>query len=515
MKRLVVCCDGTWNNPKQEDNGIAAPTNVVKLYHALADEDANGIQQLKYYHPGVGGEDSGFIDEILGGALGVGISRHISSAYHWLGNNYEEGDEIYLYGFSRGAFTARSLGGMLSKGLLNLRDVPSDESWKRVRTAYEKGYRNNLPSFENWAGRDWEFFNNNGKTPIHFIGVWDTVGALGVPDDLEILNFFDDKKKWQFHDTKLGDNVATARHAMAMDEIRSTFSVTRWSNAVNHQDAKEVWFPGAHSDVGGGYAEADLSSGALLWMIEESSHKGLAFRDGIDQLVHANPLGIMHNSYKGMFEKLRSRPRNIPAVIPQNSEEFHESVFIRQKFAPLEYAPFHKTKILEVGESMTVDVFADTRWNETQLYMDKDQEFTFSATGKWVDGKDVCDWKGTENADFTVGDLVRATSSFLGKYEQFFKRVLKNQSLDFIGTKRVENMKWFVMVGAIANDSGISDAVGNDGSAVEHQYVDLTKHETQPLHIKNPGYLYCFANDVWSLYNNNHGTIHLKITRQK
>jgi hypothetical protein len=164
---------------------------------------------------------------------------------------------------------------------------------------------------------------------------------------------------------------------------------------------------------------------------------------------------------------------------------------------------------------MTVDVFADTRWNETQLYMDKDQEFTFSATGKWVDGKDVCDWKGTENADFTVGDLVRATSSFLGKYEQFFKRVLKNQSLDFIGTKRVENMKWFVMVGAIANDSGISDAVGNDGSAVEHQYVDLTKHETQPLHIENPGYLYCFANDVWSLYNNNHGTIHLKITRQK
>lgn len=162
---------------------------------------------------------------------------------------------------------------------------------------------------------------------------------------------------------------------------------------------------------------------------------------------------------------------------------------------------------------MTVEIFADTRWNETQLHMDKGQKFTFSATGKWMDSKDVCDWKGTQNDEFTVSDVVRATSSFLGKYETFFKKVFHNKSIDFVGTKRVESMNWFTMVGAIANDAGASDVVSNDGSAVEHQYVDLTKHEKTPLLIENPGYLYCFANDVWSLYNNNHGSVHLTITR--
>jgi len=514
MKRLVVCCDGTWNNPEQEDNGIIAPTNVVKLYNALADEDSNGIKQLKYYHPGVGGEESGIIDEILGGALGVGIGRHISSAYHWLGSNYEEGDEIYLYGFSRGAFTARSLGGMLSRGLLDLRGIPSDQSWKRVNKAYKKGYRNNVASIENWAKSDWKFFNNKKKTPIHFIGVWDTVGALGVPDDLEILNFFDDKKKWQFHDTKLGKNVVSARHAMAMDERRSSFSITRWANASKCTDALEVWFPGVHSDVGGGYANSDLSYGALKWMMDESSSKGVAFRKGVEELIYANPLGVMHNSYKGVFSKLRSRPRNIPEVSEINSDKIHSSVFIRKEKSPLEYPLYHRSKILKVGESLSVEIFADTRWNETQLYMDKNQSFTFSATGKWMDSKDVCDWKGTQNDEFTVGDVVRATSSFLGKYETFFKKVLKNQSIDFVGTKRVENMKWFTMVGAIANDSGASNIVTNDGSAVEHQYVDLTQHKKIPLVIKNPGYLYCFANDVWSLYKNNHGSVTLTITRR-
>jgi len=519
MKRLIVCCDGTWNNPQEEENGIVAPTNVVKLYNALADEDLSGVKQLRYYHPGLGGEDSGIVDEILGGALGIGIGRHISSAYHWLGNNYEEGDEIYLYGFSRGAFTVRSLGGMLGKGLLDLRDVASDNSWKRVKKVYEKGYRKSS-SITKWAEDDWRFFNNREKMPIHFIGVWDTVGALGIPDDLEILNIFDNKKKWQFHDTKLGDNVTSARHAMAMDEIRSMFSVTRWTNASECNDALEVWFPGAHSDVGGGYAHTDLSNGALKWMIDESRAKGLFFREETDELILDNSLGVMHNSYKGIFSKLRSRPRNLPEVSRINQDKFHSSVFIRQEKSPLEYPPYHQSQILEVGESLTVEIFADTRWNKTQLYLGENQSFTFSATGKWVDSKDVCDWRGAENDEFTVGDVFRAGSSFLGQFEVFFKKVLKNQSIDFIGTKRVEDMRWFTMVGAIANDAGISateksDAVSNDGSAVEHQYVDLTAHETVPLVIQKSGYLYCFANDVWSLYKNNHGSVHLTVTRQK
>lgn len=515
MKRLIVCFDGTWNNPEQEDNGIAAPTNVVRLYNALADFGADDVEQLKYYHPGVGGEDTGIVDAILGGALGVGMSRHICSAYHWLANNYKDGDGIYLFGFSRGAFTARSLGGMLSKGLLDLGGVKSDEAWTRVNQAFEKGYRVSGSRVNSWAKPNWKFFNDRKKTPIHFIGVWDTVGALGIPDDLEIFNIFDDKKKWEFHDTTLGSNIAHARHAMAIDEVRSSFSITRWENAKQHKDACELWFPGVHSDVGGGYAECDLSNGALKWMMEESDKFGLEFRTGIVPSLKCNPSGVIHNSYKGAFAKLRSRPRNINAMTQRNKKLFHVSALDRQNSSPIEHPPYHPTKILNVGESVTIDIYAGTRWNATNVYLSMRHEFTFSAKGKWKDSRDSCDWMGTENDEFTAGDVVRAIGSFLGKFENIFEKFTKNPSTDFLGTKRVENFPWFTMVGAIANDSGSSTAVTNDGSAVPHQYVQLTAHTKNHLKISKPGYLYCFPNDVWSLYGNNRGSIQLTIKREK
>lgn len=140
MKRLILCNDGTWNTPDQEDNGLLAPTNVVKLFHALAASDDQGTKQLIYYHPGVGTEGN-FWDPLVGGALGVGISNHLRSAYYWLATNYEPGDQIYIFGFSRGAFTARSLGGFLGRGLLDLTNVPSKEAWLRVDKAYKDGYQ--------------------------------------------------------------------------------------------------------------------------------------------------------------------------------------------------------------------------------------------------------------------------------------------------------------------------------------------------------------------------------------
>lgn len=512
MKRLVVCCDGTWNTPDQEDNGIPAPTNVFKLYNAVAEHDFNHIKQLKYYHPGVGG-NGGIVDSILGGAVGVGISRNICSAYHWLGSNYAEDDEIYLFGFSRGAFTARSLGGFLGKGLLNLHGLPSADSWARVKTAYDKGYRIEKSKQEDWANETWKFFHNGNAAPIKFIGVWETVGALGVPDDLEILNFFDDPSKWRFHNTELGKHVLTARHAMSIDEIRSCFSPTRWTNADKHKDAVELWFPGVHSDVGGGYADCELSNGALLWMMAESNAKDLVFRDRIKETIKANPLGPMHNSYKGPFTKLRSRPRNIPAMAPDNEAMFHESALKRQEISPLAYPPYHTTIILAPKDSHSIDIFADNRWNYTGIYLEAGMSYTFAATGEWQDSKDTCDWHGTEDSKISAGDIIRAAGSALGTFEGVFEKLSKNSSTDFLATKRVESIRWFRMVGAITNDAGRSkgDEVTNDGSSFPHQYVDLTAHETTPLKITNPGYLYCFPNDVWSLYGNNHGSVRLTI----
>src|SRR6185295_3142736 len=112
MGNIVVCADGTWNTPDQKDGGLPAPTNVVKLANALADTDARGVAQKKYYHPGVGSDGSAF-DRVLGGGVGKGLDQNIMSGYKWLATEYRPGDDIYLFGFSRGAFTVRSLAGMI------------------------------------------------------------------------------------------------------------------------------------------------------------------------------------------------------------------------------------------------------------------------------------------------------------------------------------------------------------------------------------------------------------------
>lgn len=513
MKRLIVCFDGTWNTPEQEENGVPAPTNVFKIFNAIAESDSSDSrEQKKYYNPGVGTK-GGFIGSVLGGTIGVGISRNIKSAYHWLANNYEEGDKIFLYGFSRGAFAARSLGGLLGCGLLDLKDVGSEKSWKRVKRTYDKGYRKQQCNSKDWAKNEWQFFHNGRPVPIHFIGVWDTVGALGVPDDLEILNIFEKKKNWYFHNTEIGANVSTARHAMAIDEIRSSFSVTRWLDPNKKADLKELWFPGVHSDVGGGYADTALSNGALLWMIEESKKVGLVFREGVESTIVANPLGAMHNSYKGAFAKLRSRPRNIDALTTANANLFHPSALIRKKASPIGYPAYHPTHILELGESFTVEVYADTQWNYTGVYLEKGQRFTFSASGKWQDSKDTCNWEGTEDGKLTMGDMARLGGSLIGKIEDVAAKISKNESTDFWFTKRVEGFKWFALVGAITNDSGKKSATKNDGSPVLHQYVELAAHQSNLLKIECSGYLYCFPNDVWGLYGNNRGSLSLTIVR--
>ncbi len=510
MKRLIVCFDGTWNTPEQEENGIPTPTNVVKIYNAIADEDGSGIRQLKYYHPGLGGE-GGIMKSITGGAFGAGITRHICSAYHWLSYNYEEGDEIFLYGFSRGAFTVRSLAGFLGKGLLDLADLKEKESWRRVHKAYKEGYRVKNSDRSHWVENDWKFFNGGAAVEVEFLGVWDTVGALGIPDDLEILNIFDTKNSWQFHDTKLGEHIKSARHAMAIDEIRSSFTVTRWEKPEKNRDVQEVWFPGVHSDVGGGYAQSDLSNGALIWMIEESEKKSLKFRDNVRDTIKADPLGVMHDSYKGIFAKMRSRPRSIAAIDKEKNENlFHPSVFERQEVSPIEYFKYHPTCLLEKNESVSVDVFAAVKWNYTGIYLEKGASYEFSSTGEWKDSKDSCTWRGTEDGKLTFGDIARLVGSTIGKIEKTYEKLTGNENSDFFLTKRVEDFNWFTMVGAVANDKGVK----NDGSPSPHEYFELVKYQKgNPLEVKKSGYLYCFPNDVWSLYGNNHGSVTLTVKR--
>jgi uncharacterized protein (DUF2235 family) len=304
MKRLIVCCDGTWNRPDQVQQGVAAPTNVAKFALALADRDGGGNPQLLHYEAGVGTRRA---ERLVGGVFGVGLSRNVLTCYRFLVDNYDPGDELYFLGFSRGAFTARS-----TVGLVRNSGILRRENRGRVDEAYRL-YRD--------PGRDSEpggiaaqLFRRSFSHPeasVEFIGVWDTVGALGIPIDgfrPPLLS-----RLWTFHDTKLSRSVRHAYHAIAIDERRRPFRPTLWEQqqGADKQTLEQVWFAGVHCDVGGGYRDPALSEIPLLWMAEKARLCGLAFkpdhlvtrapdlespgrRAGIE--VAPDPAGELHNS---------------------------------------------------------------------------------------------------------------------------------------------------------------------------------------------------------------------------
>lgn len=247
QRRLVVLLDGTW---KAADDGAIA-SNVVRLMRLLRHQDDAGVEQIVYYDKGVG--TGGRIDRLLGGGLGHGLEANIRDAYMWLGNNYLEGDEIHIFGFSRGAYTARSLAGFIGAcGLLDRSGMGRVKwAWDLYR-ARDSGAKGKLGTKEQL---------------IACVGVWDTVGALGIP--LGPLNPF--KRQKQFHDTSLGAHIDCALHAMAADEKRGPFAPTLWEKEIgaklpHKQVVEQVWFAGAHSDIGGGYGDWALSTLTLDWM---------------------------------------------------------------------------------------------------------------------------------------------------------------------------------------------------------------------------------------------------------
>lgn len=309
MKRLIVCCDGTWNRPDQVVDGVASPTNVAKIALAIADRDATGTVQRLHYEAGVGTRRH---ERLLGGATGVGLSRNVQDGFRFLIEHYEPGDELYLFGFSRGAFTARSLVGLIrNSGILRC------EHRDRVEEAYSL-YRN-PDRDQRPAGIAAELFRrsySHDEVFVQFVGVWDTVGALGIPIDglrLPVLS-----NRWTFHDTKLSRYVLHAYHALAIDEQRKAFEPTLWERQgdAGDQVLEQRWFAGVHCDVGGGYRDPSLAELPLQWMAEKAQECGLAFKP--DHLVLGepadsderrtgmtiapDPMGQIHQSRKSFYK---------------------------------------------------------------------------------------------------------------------------------------------------------------------------------------------------------------------
>ena len=331
-RNLVICTDGTWNRPDQRDRDRVVPSNVVKTARALAGKTQAGIEQHVYYDTGVG--TGGRWDHIKGGLFGVGLLENVRQAYAALGAHYQMEDRLFLFGFSRGAYTARSLAGLI--GLCGIPDPGKGDVHAAVDAAIRIYRAPPGPARSEGAGKHVERCSHMRDerlvSDIHFIGVWDTVGALGVP--LQHLRFIG-AHRHAFHDVSLGDHVAYAYHALAIDERRKPFAPSLWSatNVHDDQTVKQVWFPGVHSNIGGGYVDAGLSDRTFLWMCANAKNAGLGFHaEYMTRRLDPNLYGELRDSMKWYYRILGPRPRPIPAPEAAAGEAVHWSARQRLEF---------------------------------------------------------------------------------------------------------------------------------------------------------------------------------------
>lgn len=331
MKRIIVCADGTWNERDQVDEttGKRRPTNVTKVARATLARDANGVDQVVYYHDGVG--TGGGIDRLTGGAFGHGIEDNVRELYRFILYNYAPGDELYLFGFSRGAFTVRTLAGFMK--MVGL--VQKDDDYF-IPDIYECYQRSAGPGSEQWKRAFRRVKDAQPSPPIRFIGVWDTVGALGAPGFLgRMIN----PNKYRYHDVELTPQIQHAYQALAIDERRKPFEPNVWERPSGWSGTLEqAWFAGVHSNVGGSSTPDGLANVALHWMVGKAQALGLAVDAAF--LAHYRPCfdSVLHDSMTGKYRLLGEHVRDIRKHLPHGVMP-HPSVGDRMRHAPSGYAP--------------------------------------------------------------------------------------------------------------------------------------------------------------------------------
>ena len=301
MKRLVFCFDGTWNRVDAPN-----PTNVVLAAQSVRpvakDKDGRETVQIIHYDQGVGTTKE---TKWGGGLFGEGLLDHLSEAYTFLTMNYDVGDDIFIFGFSRGAFTARSFVGLLrAVGVIRRCDAGRIGEAIRAYQQRDPSSGPDTPELLDLRLRlsptvcvdekddDWRCHTVAGyvrgsspRLQIRYLGVWDTVGSLGVPDSWAIAPLLN--RKYRFYDTEISNLVASARHAVAIDEQRRSFAPTLWSTLDDlnracgyepeddHAPYQQKWFPGVHGSVGGGGDYRGLSDFALQWVVDGARQAGL------------------------------------------------------------------------------------------------------------------------------------------------------------------------------------------------------------------------------------------------
>lgn len=380
-RNLILCSDGTGNA-----GGKQRGTNVWRIYQAIErNETTAKAEQFVFYEDGVG-TDSFKLFKIIGGAFGWGITRNLKQLYSYLLRQFQPNDNIYLFGFSRGAFTVRTLANIIYECGIADRAEHSPERLDEIAAEAVAAYKKRHTSGD--ATRDFRLKyglkhkdpakqgdEHVGRFPIHFIGVWDTVDAVGLPFQSMTqaflwlpffsLNLRHSGSSWRDWEDDLNPLVRNAYHALAIDDQRYTFQPVLWiehtpqgihkteiapeDRAVDHLDGtprkvEQVWFAGVHANVGGGYPKDQLSSVPLVWMMEHAEREGLAFKESLraeferDQDVH----GRLYNSRSGLKAYYRYRPRELHELCQDYGNDvvqIHETVFDRIEEQTQDYGP--------------------------------------------------------------------------------------------------------------------------------------------------------------------------------
>lgn len=528
-KKLVIFCDGTWNSADHTGGN----TNVFRLFQAVKPYDRGRPPhpQVVHYTRGVGTRKQ---ERIRGGGFGFGISENIKDAYAFIVSNYERGDEIFLFGFSRGAYTSRSVAGLIRNMGILKRD-----KMHLVDEAYEL-YKDRSPEWhpDSWKSRCFREKHTHQYETVKFLGVWDTVGALGAPFGSAVGWIIYKLFRCGFHDVQLSSIVENAYHALAIDERRWPFRPTLWTlnpEQIKRNEAaaaagtvpryEEKWFPGVHSNVGGGYVypSSKLSDCALEWMAKRAGHHGLNLdlnkvsdpdfmpdpmeSVGDSQTFCYRVLTLLFVKLPSLFSRRLVFPkenRSLVGDIRLNGDyvrpiDNHGNVadavakypnataysgqisgYAVKKFSayPRSYWPcnIQFNMKFSVGDAVEIAVDPAKHFQETGLQVAAGEEYAFEAHGEWADASRRCGPEG---------------------WSAWWTR-------PFLRFSRMPDKDFFYLCGNVSQSDSVNFAIGQQ--TVERMKID--------------GKLYLFANDIYWLYWNNNaltaeegGPMRVKIRR--
>ena len=375
-KNIVICSDGTGNR-----GGKGNGTNVWRLYNAVNIRSSKR-EQITHYDDGVGTDDNKYL-RALGGAVGWGFSNNVKRAYRFLTNTWNDGDHIYMFGFSRGAYTVRALAAFVAKcGVIEgIRGIALGDAIDKLVNDYHKKQIDD----------NYDAVPTTDPIDIQFVGVWDTVSAIGLPFDILLKQLIVNSRlfPFKFEDHLLNERVKRGWHALALDDERRTFHPVMWDA---RRGVEQVWFSGVHSNVGGGYPKQEVEHVVLEWMISGCTWdgtQGIEFDPGFETEVaqNANVHGKLYDSRSGAAAYYRYAPRNVGLHCRQSGidkAKIHASVFDRIELETDGYNPG------TIPADVPIEVIGsdDSRIAEHQQRIDQSQEKRSGILDKavpWID----------------------------------------------------------------------------------------------------------------------------------